>query len=141
MTTTHQPKSKPQGRRAKPGSQGGGNFYHIEIRPRTDFQSFRTQDVGRKGGIERVAGRRKDGSWDTQKWLVAKALAHIERRRLVPDNEHARKVLAELGSKPVQIEGDRFKASSLRKGTESKKTAPAQHRIRKRGNSRAQTSA
>lgn len=99
------------GRRAKPGATGEGNFYHIEIRPPSGFLSFRTQDVGRKGGIERVAGKRPDGSWETQKWLVAKALAHIERRRLIPHNAHARKLLEELGSKPIHLGGDRFKAT------------------------------
>jgi len=119
MISTSRTKAKPGSRRAKPGSTGGGNFYHIEIRPKTDFRTFRTQDVGRKGGIERVAGRRSDGSWETQKWLVAKALAHVERGRLVPDNEHARKVLEELGSKPIHIEGDRFKAAPRRNVPES----------------------
>lgn len=56
-------RAQPQGRsRAKPGSRGGGEFFHIEVRPRRQFKTFRTQDVGRKGGIERVAGKRGSGS-------------------------------------------------------------------------------
>ena len=63
-------------RRAKPGARGSGGFFHIQVRPRSDFVFFRNQDVGRRGGIERVAGRRKNGSWDTQKWLIGKSEAH-----------------------------------------------------------------
>ena len=59
-------------RRAKPGARGHGGFFHIQVRPRTEFVFFRNQDVGRRGGIERVAGRRANGSWDTQKWLIGK---------------------------------------------------------------------
>ncbi|WP_119268883.1 hypothetical protein [Taklimakanibacter deserti] len=65
-------KRKATPKRAKPRARGGGQFFHIEVRPRRAFKSFRTQDVGRKGGIERVAGRRGRGSWDTQKWLIGK---------------------------------------------------------------------
>ena len=55
-----------------------GGFFHIQVRPRTEFVSFRNQDVGSRGGIERVAGRRANGSWDTQKWLVGKNEAHLD---------------------------------------------------------------
>ena len=121
MTPTSRSKAQPAGRRAKPGSTGEGDFYHIEVRPKTDFLTFRNQDVGRKGGIERVAGKRSTGSWDTQTWLIGKELAHVEDGRLVPDSEAARKVLAELGSKPVPVGGDRFKAAPRPKVRESKK--------------------
>ena len=126
MTPPSRSKAPPAGRRAKPGSTGEGDFYHIEVRPKTDFRTFRTQDVGRKGGIERVTGKRSTGSWDTQKWLIAKELAHVEAGRLVPDSEHARKVLSELGSTPVHVGGDRFKAAPRPNVPESKKPTPAQ---------------
>jgi hypothetical protein len=48
--------------RAKPGSTGEGEYYHIEVRPKEEFVSFRTHDVGEKGGIQRVGGRRRSGS-------------------------------------------------------------------------------
>lgn len=128
MTSISQTKAKPGGRRAKPGATGEGNFYHVEIRPKTNFHSFRTQDVGRKGGIERVAGKRAGGSWDTQKWLISKELAHVEGGQLIPDSEHARKVLEELGSRPKHVEGDRFKARPRRNVPESKKATSAQRR-------------
>jgi hypothetical protein len=123
-------RTKPSSRRAKPGSSGEGDFYHIEIRPTTDFRSFRTQDVGRRGGIERVAGKRGGGSWDTQKWLISKELAHVENGQLVPDNKHARKVLEGLGSKPVQVSGDRFRAAPRRKVSESSNRRPQAKRRR-----------
>jgi hypothetical protein len=65
--------------RAKPGATGEGEYYHIQIRPTERFATFRTHDVGEKGGIQRVAGQRKNGSWETQKWLISKDLAHAER--------------------------------------------------------------
>src|SRR2546425_8352041 len=68
----------PEGhKRRKAGATGGGEFFHIEVRPREEFETFRTQDVGQRRGIERVAGRRATGSWDTQKWLIRKEHAHI----------------------------------------------------------------
>lgn len=130
MITPSKTKAAAKRHRTKPGSTGQGNFYHIEVRPKTDFRSFRTQDVGRKGGIERVAGKRGSGSWDTQKWLIGKELAHVENGRLVPDSDHARKVLAELGSKPVHVGGDRFKATPRHNMPESEKPTPAQRRAR-----------
>ena len=85
-------------RRAKPGARGKGGFFHIQVRPRTEFVFFRNQDVGRRGGIERVAGRRANGSWDTQKWLIGKTEAHRAGKQLAPDTAAARKVLKQLGS-------------------------------------------
>lgn len=78
MTQRQRALAQPQGRmRQKPGSTGEGNFYRIEVRPKGQFSSFRTQDVGKKGGLERVAGHRASGSWDTAVWLVSKKDAHI----------------------------------------------------------------
>lgn len=42
--------------RKKPGQSGQGDYYHIEVLPKGDFVTFRTQDVGRRGHIQRVAG-------------------------------------------------------------------------------------
>lgn len=61
-------------KRAKPGSRRGGRFFHIEVRPAREFVRFRVQDIGALGGVERLAGQRANGSWDTQKWLVEKTL-------------------------------------------------------------------
>ena len=48
------------------------------------------------GGVERVAGQRTSGSWDTAKWLVEKSHAHIENDHLVPDSSEAKKLFASL---------------------------------------------
>ena len=115
-------------RRAKPGAKGGGRFFHIQLRPSRDFVAFRVQDVGGPGGVERVAGLRANGSWDTAKWLVEKTHAHVEGNRLVADTAEARKVLATLGSAPVHISGDRFRAKPRRDIPERKKPTPAMRR-------------
>ncbi|HEY8460532.1 MAG TPA: hypothetical protein VIM99_09145 [Blastocatellia bacterium] len=122
---------QPEGRsRAKPGSAGKGGYYHIEVRPKSEFKVFRTQDVGEKGGIQRVAGKRGSGSWDTQKWLIGKDEAHVEDGKLVPDTKAARETLKSLGSKPTRISGDRFKAAPREDAPERKKPTPAQKRAR-----------
>jgi len=118
--------------RAKPDTTGTGGYYHVEVRPETQLAAFRTQDVGERGGIERVAGRRAGGAWDTLKWLIGKAHAHVERGRLVPDSPDARKVLDPLGSSPRQIGGDRFEAV-LRSGSPgAARSTAAQKRARPR---------
>src|SRR5215475_4587706 len=86
--------AQPEGRRRKkPGTTGEGNYFHVTVRPRSEFVTFRTQDVGGPGHIQRVAGKRQSGSWDTQKWLISKQDAHMEHGRLIPDTEDARGVL------------------------------------------------
>jgi len=121
-------KRRSSGRRAKPGARGRGGFFHIQVRPKSDFVSFRNQDVGARGGIERVAGRRANGSWDTQKWLIGKSEAHRAGKRLAPDTAAARKVLAQLGSLPRHLGGDRFIAKPRRKIPAREKPTPAMRR-------------
>lgn len=116
------------GKRAKPGSRGGGRFFHIEVRPSSQFVRFRVQDVGAPGGVERVAGRRATGSWDTAKWLVEKTHAHVEDGRLVPDSVEAEHLFASLGSPPRHIEGDRFQAEPRRDVPENEKPTAAMRR-------------
>jgi hypothetical protein len=138
MSPRARARSQPEGRkRAKPGS-GGGKFFHIEVRPKADFMTFRTQDVGSRGGIERVAGKRSSGSWSTQKWLIAKDHAHIERGKLVADSADARKVLTLLGTTPVRIRADRFKAHDRPNVPERAKPTAAQRRARTRNIRKAQ---
>ncbi len=124
--------------RAKPGSRSGGRFFHIEVRPARDFVSFRVQDIGQPGGVERLAGRRANGSWDTQKWLIEKTHAHIENGRLVTDSLEAEKVLASLSSVPVHIGGDRFRAKPRRDIPEAEKPTPAMRRAQKQNIRKAQ---
>ena len=102
-------------RRAKPGARGAGGFFHIQVRPKSEFVSFRNQDVGARGGIERVAGRRANGSWDTQKWLIGKSEAHRAGKRLAPDTRGRAQGAGQLGSLPRHLGGDRFIAKPRRK--------------------------
>ena len=103
--------------RKSPGSGGRGNYYHIELRRNEDFETFRTQDVGDPGHIQRVAGKREGGSWATVKWLIEKSDAHVEDGRLVGDTQDAKDLLRRLRSRPVHISGDRFEAKPRRSGT------------------------
>ena len=130
---------KPRARKS-PGTGGSGAYYHVEVRPRSEFKSFRTQDVGRKGHIQRVAGRRSSGSWDTAKWLISKDDAHISNGRLVPDTPAARELLDTLGSRPVHKTGDRFAAKDRPNVPERKKPTAAQKRARARNIRKAQAS-
>jgi len=133
MSSRAHAKAQPEGRkRAKPGATGEGNFYHIAVRPKQEFTTFRTHDVGKKGGIERVAGKRTSGSWDDQAWLISKEQAHVEGNTLVPDSDDAREVLATLGSKPEHVQGDRFAAKPRPNVPEHDKPTPAQRQAQQR---------
>ena len=103
-----------------------------------EFVRFRIQDVGKPGGVQRLAGQRAGGSWDTQKWLIEKTDAHIENARLVPDSIEARKVLASLGSRPVHVAGDRFKAKPRRNIPEADKPTSAMRRAQVKNIKKAQ---
>src|SRR5262245_41836831 len=126
MSSRAHARAQPEGReRAKPGATGEGDYYHIAVRPKEQFTTFRKHDVGKNGGIERVAGKRSSGSWDDQAWLISKDQAHVEHGQLVPDTEDAREVLDALGSQPVHVQGDRFAAKPRVNVPESAKPTPA----------------
>lgn len=129
--------SRPR-KRAKPGSRGGGRFFHIEVRPSMQFVAFRVQDVGAPGGVERVAGRRASGTWDTAKWLVEKTHAHLEDGHLVPDTAEAEKLFKSFSSIPAHIDGDRFRAKPRRDVPEYEKPTPAMRRAQRANIKKAQ---
>jgi hypothetical protein len=132
-------KAQPEGRgRTKPGATGEGDYYRIAVRPKEEFITFRTQDVGEKGGIERVAGKRPSGSWDDQTWLISKELAHVERGQLISNTEEAREVLNALGSEPVHEQGDRFTGKPRPYVPEPAKPTAAQRQARARNIKKAQ---
>jgi len=131
MSHTEHARAQPQGRgRMKPGTGGGGEFYRIEVRPKDEFVTFRTQDVGGPGHVERSAGKRQSGSWDTQSWLVSKQDAHIEGDKLVPNTADARELFAKLGSEPVHVKEDIFRAKDRPNVPEREKPTEAQQRAR-----------
>jgi hypothetical protein len=132
-------RAQPEGRgREKPGATGQGEYYHVEVRPKEQFSTFRTHDVGKKGGIARVVGKHSSGSWDDQKWLISKEHAHMEGDKLVPDSEEAREVLEALGSEPEHMEGDRFTAKPRPNVPEAQKPTPAQRRAQQSNIKKAQ---
>ena len=127
------------GGRKKPGSGGQGDYYHVEVRQGGDFEAFRTQDVGDAGHLQRVGGKRPSGSWATVKWLISKEDAHVENGKLVGDTKDAKDLIKTLGSQPVQVTGDRFKAKDRPDVPEKSKPTAAQTRARHQNIRKAQT--
>lgn len=111
---------------AKPDTKGSGNYYRIIVRPKEEFVTFRTQDVGDRGHIQRIAGKRTSGSWDTQAWLVSKEDAHVDQDHLVADSQDAKDLLEKLGSRPMRAKVDVFKAKDRPNVPERAKPTAAQ---------------
>jgi hypothetical protein len=138
MTPRQRARAQPEGRaREKPGA-GGGEYFRIAVRPKGEFRTFRYHDVGQPGHIQRLAGKRASGSWDTQAWLISKKDAHLENGKLVPDTEDARGVLEQLGSEPSYVEGDRFEAKPRPNVPEKEKPTAAQKRAQQENIKKAQ---
>jgi hypothetical protein len=131
MSSRSRTTAQPDGRsRAKVGTQGEGEYYRIVVRPKGDFTTFRYHDVGDKGHIQRLAGKRSTGSWGTQAWLISKKDAHRIGDRLIPDSSDARELLGKLGSPPKYVKGDIFEAKDRPNIAEKKKPTAAQTRAR-----------
>ena len=138
MSSRQHARSQPEGRSRQGPGAGGGNFYRVEVRPKTEFVTFRTQDVGSRGHIERVAGKRASGSWATAAWLIDKQDAHVSGRKLVADSADAKRLLKKLGSEPVRRSGDRFEAKDRPNVPERSKPTAAQRRARSTNIKKAQ---
>lgn len=123
-------------RRLEPAS-GGGAYYHVRVRDKDQFERFRTHDVGARGGIRRIAGRRSDGSWDTHQWLIAKDRAHVEDGRLVADTADARQVLDQFGGEVRHIRADTFSARPRPDAVEPNRPPKALKRPRRRNSTKA----
>ena len=131
MTPRVRAGAQPEGKkRAKPGTKGEGDYFRIAVRSKEQFTTFRYHDVGEKGHILRLAGKRSSGSWDTQVWLISKEDAHIEGDTLVADTDDARSVIEALGSKPKHVKGDIFEAKDRPNIPENKKPKKAQQTAR-----------
>lgn len=131
MTTKERALAQPEGRnRKKPGRTGKGKFYRIEIRPKSSLTSFRTQDVGEKGGLERLAGRRSSGSWATVSWLISKEKARVDAKGelVVVDKKDKAALAKAVRGKITQIKGDVFTAYPARNVPEAAKPTPAMKR-------------
>lgn len=139
MTKRERTLAQPQGRgRKKPGTTGRGKFFRIEIRPKGDFTSFRVQDVGEKGGLERLAGRRSSGSWDTVSWLVSKDDARVKAGHLIITEPKARSVLKSISGHIYHVKGDVFRAHPRKNVPEAGKPTPAMKRAQKTNIKKAQ---
>ena len=131
MTKREHSMAQPEGRkRSKPGATGEGEYFRIVVRPKEQFVSFRNQDVGEPGGLERISGRRSSGSWATQAWLISKQHAHLEGTTLVADSDDAKNLLKTLGSTPLHEKGDIFTAKDRRNVAEKDKPTAAQQKAR-----------
>jgi hypothetical protein len=131
MTPRDRALAQPEGKkRAKPGTKGEGDYFRIVVRAKEQFTTFRYQDVGDKGHILRLAGKRSSGSWDTQAWLISKDDAHVEDDTLVADTDDARRLIEGLGSKPKHDKGDVFEAKDRPNIPEREKPTEAQKRAR-----------
>ena len=140
MTPRQRAIAQPEGRkRKKPGTTGKGKFFHIEIRPKSQFTSFRVHDVGEPGGLERVTGRRSSGSWDTVAWLVSKEDAHMtDNNELVITDPKAQTVLKSIRGPIEHVKGDIFKAKPRKNIAEKDKPTAAQKRARSENIRKAQ---
>ncbi len=139
MTSRARALAQPQGRaRKKPGTTGKGKYYRIVVRPKSEFTSFRMHDVGRKGHIIRLAGRRKSGSWSTQAWLIAKSDAEVKDNTLVGKTASAKSVISKLRTKPKKIRGDVFEAKSRKNVPEKAKPTAAMKKAQKKNIKKAQ---
>jgi hypothetical protein len=100
--------------RQRPKSSAAGEYYHIEVLPKTDFVNFQTQAVGR-GRIQRVAGQRSSGYWSTVKWMIE-----------------------QLGSEPVRKLGDLFKARPRPSFLEQTRPTRNRQRVRRDNTKKSQ---
>lgn len=132
MTHRQHALAQPEGRlRQKPGTTGKGKFFRIEVRPKSDFKTFRVQDVGKRGGLERLSGKRSSGSWDTVAWLVSKDDAKVKNHKLIIKDAKARSVLKNLRGPILHVKGDIFKAHPRANVPERLKPTLAMRRAQK----------
>ena len=126
-------------RRKQPGTGGAGEFYRIIVRPKGEFTSFRNQDVGKKGHLERLAGRRSSGSWGTVSWLVSKRDAHKSGKSLIITTPKVRQSIEQGTRGPiVHVKGDIFESRPRKNIPEKSKPTLAQRRAQSSNIKKAQ---
>jgi hypothetical protein len=110
------------------------------VRPKTEFKTFRTQDVGESGHLERIAGKRSSGSWDTASWLVNKEDAHMNsKEKLIIDNPKVRTLLKQIRGYIKLVKGDVFASKPRRNVPEKEKPTLRQRRAQTMNIKKAQT--
>ncbi len=139
MTPRQHALAQPQGKgRAEIGSKGEGDYYRVEVRPSVAFTTFRYHDVGKPGGILRLAGKRSSGSWDDQAWLIEKNMAHVEDGLLVGDDPDAKDILKIIGP-AKHTKGDVFQGHPRKDVPEKEKPTSAQVKAQQTNIKKAQT--
>lgn len=138
MTKREHSLAQPEGRSRKRPGAGGGKFYRVEVRPKSEFSTFRTQDVGKRGHLERISGKRPSGAWDTVTWLVLKEDAHVKDGVLVIDDAKTKTVLKQIRGRITHQKGDVFAAKPRKNIPEAKKPTPAQKRAQMQNIRKAQ---
>ncbi len=140
MTSRQRSLSQPEGSdRADVGTKGEGEYYRVIVRPKSQFTSFRSQDVGRDGHTLRLAGHRSSGSWATHAWLIHKDDSYVDDQGyLRSDRKSTQKVLRNLRSVPRRVRGDIFESKPRRNVPEKDKPTAAQQRARKENIQKAQ---
>ncbi|PIW32947.1 MAG: hypothetical protein COW27_02385 [Nitrosopumilales archaeon CG15_BIG_FIL_POST_REV_8_21_14_020_37_12] len=139
MTTRQRSLRQPDGRsRKKPGMGNQGEYYRVIIRPKSEFVTFRTHDVGCSGHTQRVAGKRSSGSWATHSWLIHKDDAYVQNDVLKSNNSKIKQILDRLRGTIKRYKGNIFKAKPRKNIPESDKPTPVQQRARKKNIQKAQ---
>lgn len=139
MSPSQRARSQPQGSdRAEPGTKQQGDYFRIIVRPKQEFVTFRNQDVGDQGGLQRLAGKRQSGSWATHAWLISKKDAHVQDTTLIPDSEDAKDLFSSLRGPIEHKKGDIFSAKDRRNVPEKEKPTAAQKRARSQNIKKAQ---
>jgi len=141
MTKAEHAAAQPEGRmRKKPGMGGKGRFYRVVVRDKNDFVMFRNHDIGKKGHVERVAGKRANGRWATVSWLIDKNEARISKGILVGKTKDVKDVLAKLRKKPKHLKGDIFEAGPRINVAEKSKLTAAMKKAQIKNIKKAQAS-
>lgn len=140
MSPRERARRQPEGQgRTRPGKGGEGEYYRVVVRDKRQFQTFRTHDVGDDERVQRLAGQRSSGSWDTQAWLIPKDEAHVDDNGyLRADTEDVQEVLDQLGSQPRREEEDIFRADPRPDVPEEDKPTEAQKQARQENIKKAQ---
>lgn len=139
MSSRQKALRQPQGMsRKKPGMGKQGKYYRIIIRPKSQFQSFRTHDIGRDGHTQRLAGKRSSGSWATHAWLIHKNDAYVDNGKLKSNKEKIKKILNRLRGPITKYRGDVFKAKPRKNVPEKDKPTKKQKKARIKNITKAQ---
>ncbi len=106
-----------------------GKFYHIELHPSTKYKTYRNQDVGKKWGLERLAGKKESGERETASRLISKKNAHVSSGwNLIIDNKKDAAIKKHFHGPIRHLKGDIFRAhpatGAKAKKLQKKKSTP-----------------